>query len=216
MICYTAIFGDYDSVIEQPSLEEVRYILFTDNQSIMSETWEIRGVPKGFLSQLNSRMRAKWYKTHPHLLFPNQNTCYIDGNMKLYSNYFELFNYVGDNGFALYTHPEGRDCIYQEAYYCKDFPKYKNQPIMEQVNYYRGEGFPEHYGLWACGNLFRRDTKVVRNMDKAWWEENIRWSYQDQISFPYVLWKYGWKVDTIQKNQYSGKHFKILGHNRDD
>ena len=41
--------------------------------------------------------------------------------------------------------------------------------------------------------LLVRDNEndLIRTMNEMWMEENLRWTYQDQISLPYVLWKLG-------------------------
>jgi hypothetical protein len=47
---------------------------------------------------------------------------------------------------------------------------------------------PEKFGLWACGAIVWRNNDSARTFGQAWYEENLRWSIQDQVSFPYLLW----------------------------
>ena len=60
----------------------------------------------------------------------------------------------------------------------------------EQVNYYKSQGFPEKYGLGVMGAIFRKhnDSAVIKVMED-WWDENVRFTNQDQLSFAYVCWK---------------------------
>jgi hypothetical protein len=215
---YTACYGGYDNVIEPPLIPDVRYTFFTSSADFprlqkYSTRWDmvIDDSHKG----MHSRMVAKWYKLHSHELFPEETSCWIDANMEIKYNYLDLLKYM-ELGFAVHKHPSERDCLYQEAGFCKTMEKYRELPVMEQAEAYRKEGMPGHYGLWACGNLFREDNELVRSINEAWWEECVKWTYQDQISFPYVLWKSGECIDTITENQYSGRYFRILAHNRND
>jgi hypothetical protein len=208
------MFGGYDNIQEQPEIRGVEYYLFTD-KDIVSNTWKVVKDPR--YKQLNPRMRAKFFKIMSHEIFPHERCAYIDANMAIQPDYLGLWK---AGTFALFKHPEGRDCIYQEYEYCKDFPKYKDQPMKEQVEHYKNNGFPEHYGLWACGNLFRDNASgFVKGLNTLWWQENLKWSYQDQLSFPYSLWRARRKFDsditTIYENQYSGEYFNITRHNND-
>jgi hypothetical protein len=69
-----------------------------------------------------------------------------------------------DHELVLTDHPEDRDCAYQEAEHCWDWPKYRDEPLREQVAQYRSEGMPEHFGLWAAGCIARRHTVAMRDV----------------------------------------------------
>ena len=60
----------------------------------------------------------------------------------------------------------------------------------EQIEFYKSEGFPKHYGLGVMGALFRQHNHpdVIKVMED-WWDENIKYTNQDQLSFAYVSWK---------------------------
>ena len=97
--------------------------------------------------------------------------------------------------------------------------KYQDVPIKEQVDYYFSQGFPEHYGLWACGVMLR--DKKFSDFGSKWMLENMAWTFQDQLSLPYLSWKENFKIDTIPLNQYACFNggevlFKLHGHNRND
>jgi hypothetical protein len=121
---------------------------------------------------------------------------WIDSNMEVTSPTFvrEAIACIHD-GLALFAHPR-RDCIYEEAEAClgpeSRNGKYANQPIREQVAHYRSEGHPEHAGLYACGTIAwdRYDTKR-RKVGYQWLAECARWSYQDQLSFPFICRRLG-------------------------
>ena len=46
------------------------------------------------------------------------------------------------------------------------------------------------HGLFAGGVIARRrDDPVIRRLNEMWLEENVRFTYQDQLSLPFLLWK---------------------------
>jgi len=73
-----------------------------------------------------------------------------------------------DSGLAAHAHT-ARDCIYEEAVASVAYPeKYSTQPIMEQVDSYRAEGHPEHWGLWACGTLAWANNPAAADQQAAY------------------------------------------------
>lgn len=166
-IIYTAICGDYDTVKDQP----ITVRLYTDKDSKLPE--------------LHPRMRAKYFKCNPHEFLDCDVSVWIDGSAEILTKDFRKWaiDQLGDGDIALFKHPI-RDCIYEEAKVSIEMPKYSGLPIYEQVEAYRGLGHPEGFGLWACGMLIRRHNKKVEEFNKNWWNENLKWTYQDQLSFP--------------------------------
>jgi hypothetical protein len=162
-------------------------------------------------------MSAKWYKLHPRLACPDvEYTLWIDANQQLKTPEAVqgAINCAGPTGLALHKHP-GRECIYDEAAASAQMPKYQEQSITAQVEAYRDEGHPEKWGLWACGMLASVRGPVDDLFD-AWWAENVKWSYQDQISFPVVCRRAGIRPGEFPHNQLSSPWFAIGGHNRED
>jgi len=210
-IVYTSVYGNYDNLKSQPDIG-ADYICFTDNPNLKSETWDIRYEP--IYEHLHPRLRAKFHK----LICPFDTlSLYIDGSIEIVNPNIidELSNFL-HNGWATYIHPSGRDCIKSELAESLPMEKYQDQPIKEQVDYYFSQGFPEHYGLWACGVMLR-DGKFD-DFGSKWMLENLAWTYQDQISLPYLLWKENFKMDSIILDQYACFNggdvlFNILGHN---
>ena len=46
--------------------------------------------------------------------------------------------------------------------------------------------------MWCTGLLVRdNEDERIRRLDEMWMEENVRWSYQDQISLAYLFWRLG-------------------------
>lgn len=214
-IVYTCIYGDYDELKDQPDMG-VDYVCFTDNPNLKSSTWDIRYEP--IYQHLHPRLRAKFYKT----ICPFDSlSLFIDGSIEIVDkDIFEKLGAYMKRGFAMYTHPSARDCIASELEASLPYDKYKEQPLAEQVDYYFSQGFPKHYGLWVCGVILRDGR--FNDFGSKWMLENLAWSYQDQLSLPYLSWREKFEIDTIPLDQYAcwntpGEElFKIHGHKRND
>jgi len=207
MIVYSANYGGFDNLIQQPRFDGVKYIMFTETPK-EANGWDV--VIDKRLPNSHPRTRAKWFKLHNHLLFKDQFSIWIDANNELLRNPTELLQYATEP-FNVAKHP-WRDCIYEEATFCKDMEKYKDLPILEQVEEYRRQGFPSHYGLWACNCLIRNEE--AKEVNERWWEHNLYWTYQDQLSLPYLFWKLRVRYNTIPEPLFSdSKYIKLHNHN---
>jgi len=226
---YTAIFGNYDDLKEQPEQTvPCDFICFTDSPTLQAPGWEIRRI-KGN-PRLHPRLQAKYYKLMCHRLFRaqgawgsdflrNPKTCYditiwIDGSIAIESSRFaeEVVSCLDRYGMAMVVHPD-RDCIYDEVSVCRDFPKYRNLPLQKQADYYKKKGYPEKNGLMAAG-LIARDMrkKKLTTINRQWWNENLRWTYQDQLSLPFILWKNRYGYDPINLNLWNNHLFSVKDH----
>ncbi len=198
---YTANFGNYDS----------------------PKKWEIQTTPSSTLSfnekdigryptaGLHPRIQAKFFKLQPHRIHELKGFDYaiwVDASAFILHQDFVKFmiDSLGDAPMMCFKHPENRDCIYQEAEYCKDMPKYRDQKVLEQVNAYRLDGFPEHNGLFACGMIVYNLSTLPTQLLNMWWEHNLTYTYQDQLSLPYVAWKTGTKVKALELDQYNNPY----------
>jgi len=191
-LVYTAVFGGYDAPkTHVPQSIQVDYVYFNEAHCPYLPA---------HIRDLHPRLIAKYFKLQPYVMPAYRNYDYvvwIDGSGTLLSpdSLTALISYC-KSGYAVFRHPN-RDCIYDEADFCKDFEKYRSQPIEQQVDAYRRDGYPPHNGLYACGVIVRDTKKDFTSVDSDWLTENLKWSYQDQLSFPYILWKRGMEVDVI-------------------
>ncbi len=148
----------------------------------------------------NPIMEAKRYKLLPHLFFPEQEvTIWIDGNIFLLAEAQTVTDaLLGDMDIAVFKHSY-RQTVWQEFATLKDDPRfaipYLQKQLAAQARAYRTEGVPVHAPLYECNVLIRRNNERVNRMMEAWWAEVCRWQWRDQVSFPYVLWKYGQDVN---------------------
>ena len=189
VVLYSAIYGDsYDSPKDVSNVE-AWCILYTDNEHLYAPGWEVRHRE---VSHLNTPMlRAKHWKTHPLEATDGAGvSIWIDGSMTPRPRFVEhCMDALGTHDWALTPHP-WRDCIYEELEASVHLPKYEPGPMRRQVDGYRLEGHPEHWGLFATGAMTRRHTENVLLANRDWWLENWFKSWQDQLSLPVVLRKY--------------------------
>lgn len=186
---YTAFTGDYDYLKEPEFIDDnCDYICFTNNPNLESDTWKIIQMAD---STLDDNRIAKQYRLFPHkYLSDYKYSFWLDGTFKIVGSIREyVYKYV-NSPMLVVVHPE-RDCIYDEALGSIPFERYPNYTIEKQVNDYRKMGMPEHYGLIASGALFRQHNHpdVIKLMED-WWREIIKYTNQDQLSLPYLMWKH--------------------------
>jgi len=199
---YSAIYGGYDDIKKQ--VVDVK--VFTEESGI------------ALAEGLHPRMKAKMFKCNPHLFLDCDYSIWVDGSATIHDpNFVErCLDYLGDNELMCFVHPEGRRCIYEEAQYCKDFLKYKDVDIQGQMDIYRKQGYPEQNGLWACGLIVRKHTARVKRFNELWWEHNLKYTYQDQLSFPVVKDMVAPRFKTLWLNQHDNDLITFMTPHKSD
>ena len=195
-VVYTCISGDYDNLREPKVIDpDFDYICFTD-QKVSSNVWSIRPIPES-LNEYSQVKRQRAMKTMPHLFLPEYElSVWIDANVEIRGS---IDDYIAENGissengfFYVGKHPE-RDCIYDEVKACVKYKKDTYEHMEPQVNIYREDGFPEHFGLPQTTILFRyHNSEDCKRLCEAWFDEIKKYSHRDQLSFTYVCWKLGY------------------------
>ncbi|HUV11823.1 MAG TPA: glycosyltransferase domain-containing protein [Acidimicrobiia bacterium] len=213
-LIYTGIFGGYDVPLPQVAQTiDVTWVCFTDDPRLRApDPWETVCISELHPARrlAHPRMRTIWFKCQPWLAasfatraradgspasYSPGRSIWIDGNTSVFSPRFaaEALEQAAGSVIAAYRHNQ-RDCIYEEAEASVALQplKYADQSLAAQVEHYRNEGHPEHYGLWAAGTLVIDGTDpLARSLGTRWFEECERWSYQTQLSLPVVLRELG-------------------------
>jgi hypothetical protein len=229
VIC--ANFRDYDDINENLNLidkNKFDWFLFTDDKNLKSEFWTVITEPYHLMNKVDGinnlnnldkehfsypMMESKYYKLQTHHIFKDYDYfVWIDASIIILNNNLvnDILNIIKDGSVELinFIHPE-RNNIIDEKNLSMRMEKYKNQNIPQQVDDYIKDGFVEK-GLYCCGFFCRKNNGLINKIFDEWWIENIQKSFQDQISYPYVLWKNGKKPDHIiyqsmYHNQFLGK-----------
>ena len=224
-VIYTAIFGDYDDIVEPEYLPEgFDFICFTDSD-IKSKVWNVRKVLPLYE---DSTRNARKYKLLPHRFLSDYDvSIWVDGNFLIKDNLNQLIEKKMNNcNMVFHDHNQclldPRDCVYDEGnailWLGNNDPnkKYKDNPnlIIKQLNKYKDEGYPQHNGLIVSGVLIRRhnESDVIETME-LWWEELKDNSKLHQLSFNYSAWKTNLKFNYIDGDIRDNKYFYLLSHN---
>jgi hypothetical protein len=100
---------------------------------------------------------------------------------------------------ASYAH-WGRDCLYDEAEAIIKSQRETEEIVRLQIERYRSEGFPEHFGLFETNVMFLQHLdKNVTLLNETWWREIVAGARRDQLSFTYSLWRHGLKCSYIEE-----------------
>jgi hypothetical protein len=165
-------------------------------------------------SVLSPRLAAKHPKCRPDLYTQCQQSVWLDGSAHVIDDSFaeQVRGLLQRADLVVWDHPEDRDCLYQEADHCHSWPKYRSEPLREQVEHYRQLGMPDRFGLWALGSIARNHTEEMRDFGDAWLAEMSRWTIQDQVSFPFLLWAQGLEVETFEGDQLENRFVRWAPH----
>lgn len=198
---YSCIVGKYDTVIEPVYKEdEIDYLMFTDQDIEWGSAWKIIDLKVDphydLLTPTQLNRKIKILQTDE--LRKYDYTVYVDGNIEVVAGISPIIANMGRNGFGVHYH-KSRDCIYDEVVAVKHLKRVSGEEMDQQIDSYRSEGFPPHYGLYENSILIRNNKDVeTQHLMEAWWDEYCRYPTRDQLSLPYVIWREGYKKGKIQ------------------
>lgn len=158
----------------------------------------------------------KYWKTHPTRVaefvaakmgprIEADVSIWIDGNMRIEMPGLEWvarnLEALGDDDWSLMTHP-WRSCVYDEQTYTAAvcWGRYSVEAMTRQIAAIEAAGHPRGWGLFASGHMVRRHTETVREICEDWWDDNVRWSHQDQLSLPFLIRRHDDNVGTLRWN----------------
>lgn len=189
---YVTLFGDADDIkpiaIKNPRCD---YFIFTDQFVPPSSGWTVRDFDFPEEIKHNNRLKSRFLKTHPHLLFPEYDySIFLDAVLMIRLDIFRLFSRLGNNMFGLYKHHANVKSAYEEAERIKRLQICPPENVDRQMNKYKSEGFPERFCFFETTLFIRKhsDPRCVDVMEK-WWNEIFSETIRDQLSFTYALWK---------------------------
>ena len=211
----TGCYGQYDPVRDLPEWHGFDdAVCVSDSQDGIGSGWRIhidkRDEPP--------RLAAKRPKMMPWLFTDCDAAVWIDASFQIIGRGFYQFarQHLERNDFTVWKHPEGRDCISQEGPVCWDWPKYQDSDIRGQIKHYADQGMPRFWGLFACGMIGYRFTPEVKALGSRWLQENEKWSVQDQISLPFLLWRSGMPFGIWRANEYDNEFVRLRWDERPD
>lgn len=219
-VIYTVLVGNYDDIL-QPKVVDNRFdfVLFSNdiNASQMG-VWTIKPIPE-VVKDDNKRL-SRYPKTHPETMLSGYKaSLYIDANIQImdtwvYDRCVELYvNNVEYAGIKLVL--TGRDCAYEHAFdMCQNYYDHDYSVIKQCQKMYKA-GFPQHFGINENNVIFRMHTEHMKATDEEWWNWILNYSFRDQFSYMFCIWKHGVPINYILpegEDTRNGSHFRLVNH----
>lgn len=207
----SSVYGGYD-IPTPPAPQDIDcdWILVSD-RDYDCHPWKVIVEPR---PQLHPRLAAKVAKCRPDLYADAEIVVWVDASFAITSPRFVSWaiSHLDRGDVAQIPHPQRRR-ITDEARVSATLPKYRGLPVVEQADSYVADGYPDDWGLWATGLIAYRGKS---RFGDAWLREQMRWTYQDQLSQAPVLRSLGIRpVDMQPAVLFGHPHFALRGH-RDD
>jgi hypothetical protein len=210
----TAVYGGYDSLNLREDHGFDDAVLVSDVPAEVPPTWRVIVEPQ---EGTHPRLAAKQAKFLPWLYTECDSSVWMDGGFSVHGDLRSLADRrLAADDLCVCDHPDQRSSYYEEAVFSTRVGKYLGLPLIEQAEHYRSEGVPDPSGLWALGMIARRHTDMVQDFGIAWLKENIRWTVQDQGSFPYLVWRLEKSLTTWGLPLRSNSIWMHKGHLRSD
>ena len=213
-VLYTAIFGEYDTLKDPEYINsDWDYVCYTNNPRLTSKVYIIKVVPE---IHNNGRKSARMIKVLSHLfLIGYDYSLWVDGSVKLRGkNVDELVDSLSsdDNYILIHKHVK-RDCLYLEKDACIKANKDSADTLDKQINYYKAQGMPEGGGLFESAQILRKQLDHnTHKLNSEWWKQIDQFSVRDQVSLPFVMWKFDFKYKAMTGSQWLDPYFHIYNH----
>ena len=197
-----SVYGGYDTPAPVPEQTlEFNELLVTESNA-----------PR---QHMHPRLAAKHAKCAPWDYTDADMIVWLDGSFKVVHPGWLEFMRDQSEGHLIsqYTHPV-RDDILVEAEISATMLKYQGQPVIEQANHYLAQGHPRNWGMWSTGIATYRmyDRDRLREFGNHWLSEQVRWTYQDQISHPHLTRLYDLRPHAIEGDLYNTPYLHMYGH----
>lgn len=186
---YTALIGRYEHLNEQPiaASSSLPFICFTDDPSLVSDTWKIELVePSLVLDPVRSARRLK-ILGHERIAEFDE-TLWIDNSVILEAPPEEILGDWLDGADLAMPRHSFRSRLFDEFEAVVEAGYDEPARVYEQVRHYL-DAMPDLLSqspLWTAF-LARRAGAAVRSFDERWYEHVLRYSRRDQLSVQMAL-----------------------------
>ncbi|TQE12999.1 hypothetical protein C1H46_001374 [Malus baccata] len=215
VVVSTCAFGGGDDLYQpigmsEASLRKVCYVAFWDEITLSSqEAAEHRIDGNGFIGKWrivvvkdlpfsDQRLNGKIPKMLPHRLFPHAKySIWVDSKSQFRRDplgVLEALLWRSNSVLAISEHG-ARSSVYDEAKAVVKKNKAKPEEVEVQLTQYRHDGLPEDKrfngkkALSEASVIVREHTPLTNMFMCLWFNEVVRFTSRDQLSFPYVLWR---------------------------
>lgn len=195
----SVLLGKYDELQPAPKFKGWDTILFTDHHYPDNKGWTINKV-----KSQNPASDSRYYKWLSHITLPMYTTiCYIDANMRLIQE--------PPQESTWFRHP-ARTTVQEEAnriLYLKKSPK---EVVLQQLEYYKQQGFKDKTGMYQNGFFVRTQDALTNNLCEIVYNLTTQYSHRDQLAMPFALYKTNFKMENLLSGPQSRKYIKLHPH----
>ncbi|GKV29837.1 hypothetical protein SLEP1_g38728 [Rubroshorea leprosula] len=215
VVVSTCAFGGGDALYQpigmsKASLQKVCYVAFWDEITLAAQEPEgIKTNEDGFVGNwrvvvvrdlpfADQRLNGKIPKMLPHRLFPQAKySIWVDSKSQFRRDplgILEALLWRTKSVLAISEHG-ARSSVYDEAKAVVKKNKAKPEEVQVQLSQYRIDGLPEDKrfkgkkALSEASVIVRKHTPLTNLFMCLWFNEVVRFTSRDQLSFPYVLWR---------------------------
>jgi hypothetical protein len=221
----TSNFGNYDinemNILNIYNYDMFNWFYFTDTY-IQKNGWFVSTYKHHlkYIENINilnndlNRLLSKFYKFQllNIELFENyEYIIWLDSSIVINNKNFtnNIINIINNNNnknnksydlfiFEHYKRANIKDELLESVH----LNKYKNQKIVSQVKkYLKSDNYIDNQ-LYESGFMIYKNNNSIKNMMNDWWNEIINYSYQCQISLPYVIKKNNINVYKLNENNF--------------
>jgi hypothetical protein len=179
------------------------------------------GVHHFFIMGQGGVMDAKRMKILPHKYFREYDvSVWMDGNFQLIGNIKDVVDdFMCKADIAVLRHPAEQlgitPTVYKEAEVAILQKVDNAKTIRRQMEHYHKQGLPENTEVTMNGIIIRKhNIDRIKMFDDIWWQELNTWSKRDQISFPYLAWKYHLKYAKLNNVGFEADWFIYRPHTK--
>jgi hypothetical protein len=198
IIVYTIITNNYDELIELKYVNtNIRYICFTDNSELTSNTWEVIYMPDLYYKEYKCLPPIVGYSVH------------LDGNMELLQDIHPLVDEFinSQSSIGVYKAKEN-NCAYKEIKTCIKGNLDTKDNLDKVKDFLLSENYPKNNGMTPSGLLFRKHDNTTLKQGKLWLSLIKTLSKRDQTTFNYTLWKLNIKPYIFDRNVFEDEYIK--------
>lgn len=215
VVVSTCAFGGGDDLYQpigmsESSLRKVCYVAFWDEVTRAAQESEGHNIgDDGFIGKwrivvvkdlpfTDQRLNGKIPKMLAHRLFPHAKfSIWVDSKSQLRRDplgVLEALLWRTNSVLAISEHG-ARSSVYDEAKAVVRKNKATPEEVEVQLTQYRQDGLPEDKrfngkkALNEASVIVREHTPVTNMLMCLWFNEVVRFTSRDQLSFPYVLWR---------------------------
>jgi hypothetical protein len=206
---YTVLLGGYEALNDQQNTGDhgVRFICFTDDETLTSPVWDIRPMTALFERDLQRSQREFKIRGCADLA-EFERTLYIDNSVSLLATPESILDgWLAEHEIAIPLH-SFRPTVLDEFLAVIEIGLDEPARVYEQLYHY-SESNPEvldERPLWN-GLIARRNGPEVQQVMARWFDEVLRYSRRDQLSANVILGRSGIRLNRVElDNHVSALH----------